>query len=433
VEISHDGRYLFAVNTGSTRISIARIRWADMEFRAIREDEFDAFELALSNAFGDVEAAEHDVASDRLSIEYDRTFAAFDEGRIVGCAAVYTFSSVAPGGGTVGTAGVTWVGVLPTYRRRGILTELMRRLLDQAAERGEPIATLLASEGQIYGKFGFGLAVPGLSFDVALDRVRWAPGTLAEGRTRLMTHEEARPLLQAVYERFASSRPGAVLPTDRQYAWLFSGISKPDEKEFAAVHEDADGVPDAYALYRIKHRWPRGLPSNKLTVHQVVACTPEGSASIWRFLFDIDLVSQIRAYDLALDDPLIWQMAEPRALRATFEDILFVRPIDVSAALNTRGYMEDGRVVIDVRDEFRPANTGTYELIVEGGTGSCSRTDAEPEIACAVHVVGATYFGGVSWGALARAGRLEERVAGAVERADAMFRSDVAPWPIIHF
>ena len=123
-----------------------------MEFRTIREDEFDAFGLALSNAFGEVEAAEDDVANGRLSIEFDRTFAAFDEGQIVGCAAVYTFSSVTPGGGTVGTAGITWVGVLPTHRRRGVLTELMRRMLDQAAERGEPIATLLASEGQIYGQ-----------------------------------------------------------------------------------------------------------------------------------------------------------------------------------------------------------------------------------------------------------------------------------------
>jgi predicted acetyltransferase len=409
------------------------IRWPAMEVRAIREDEFDAFELALSHAFGEVEAAEHDVARDKLSIEFDRTFAAFDEGRIVGCAAVYSFSSVAPGGGTVGTAGVTWVGVLPTHRRRGILTELMRRMLDQAAERGEPIATLLASEGQIYGRFGFGLAIPGQSFDVAIDRVRWAPGTGSEGRTRLLTHEEARPHLRTVYERFASQRPGAILLTDRQYAWVFSGITKPDEKELVAVHEDRQGVPDAYAVYRIKHRWPSGLPTNKLTVHQVVACTPEGSASIWRFLFDIDLVKRVRAYDLALDDPLTWQMAEPRALRANLEDILYVRPVDVAAALGARGYREDGRLVIDVRDDFRPENTGTYELIVEGGGGSCARTDAHPDIACTVHVVGGTYFGGVSWGALARAGRLEERVTGAVERADAMFRSDVAPWSIIHF
>jgi predicted acetyltransferase len=108
-------------------------------------------------------------------------------------------------------------------------------------------------------------------------------------------------------------------------------------------------------------------------------------------------------------------------------------PIDVAAALSARGYREDGRLVIDVRDEFRPANTGTYELTVEGGKGSCSPTDAEPEIACTVHVVGGTYFGGVSWGTLARPGRLEERVQGAVARTDAMFRSDVAPRPIIHF
>src|SRR5438094_740623 len=128
-----------------------------MDVRTIREDEFDAFELALSNAFGDVEVTEHDLARDRLVLELDRTFAAFDDGRIVGCAGVLTFASVVPGGGSVGTAGVTAVGVLPTHRRRGILTALMHAVHDQAVDRGEPIATLLASEGQIYGRFGYGL------------------------------------------------------------------------------------------------------------------------------------------------------------------------------------------------------------------------------------------------------------------------------------
>src|SRR5206468_5178074 len=193
------------------------------------------------------------------------------------------------------------------------------------------------------------------------------------------------------------------------------------------------GVPDAYALYRIKHRWPSGLPTNKLTVNQLVASTPEASAAIWRYLFEVDLVSRVRAYDRAIDDPLVWQMAEPRALRATFEDLLYVRPVDLIPAWSERGYAEDGRLVVDVRDDFRPAGTGAYELTVEDGKGSCSRTDAEPEIVCSVHAVGATYFGGVSWGTLARAGRLEERVPGALDRADRMFRTGVAPWPIIHF
>ena len=404
-----------------------------MEIRAIREDEFDAFELALSNAFGDVAVEEHYLALDRLIWEPDRTFAAFEDGRIVGCAAADSFTSVTPGGGTVGTAGVTAVGVLPTHRRRGILTELIRGLHGQAVERGEPIATLLASEGQIYGRFGYGLAVLDLTLDVALDRVRWAPDTQPRGSTRLMTHEEARPHLRSVYERSAASRPGAVLPTDRQYAWLFSGITKPDEKEFVVVHEDDGGVPDAYATYRIKHRWPSGLPSNKLTVQQLVACTPEGSTAIWRYLFDVDLVSRIRAWGRPLDDALVWQMAEPRALRATVGDYLYVCPLDVAAALSARGYAADGRLVLDVRDGFREANTGTYELLVQDGKASCSRTDADPDISCAIQVVGSTYLGGVSWGTLARAGRLQERTDGAVERADAMFRTDVAPWPMIQF
>jgi predicted acetyltransferase len=236
-----------------------------------------------------------------------------------------------------------------------------------------------------------------------------------------------------VYERFAATRPGAVLPTDRQYAWLFSGITKPEEKEFVVLHEDDDGVPDAYAIYRIKPRWPKGLPSNKLTVHQLVACTPEGSAAIWRYLFDIDLVSRVRAWEHPLDDPLVWQMAEVRALRASVGDFLYVRPIDVAAAVSARGYAADGRLVLDVLDDFRPSNTGRYELTVEGGKGSCVPTGAEPDIACTIHIVGSTYLGGVSWGTLARAGRLEELREGAVERADAMFRTDVAPWPIIQF
>ena len=404
-----------------------------MEIRPIHEDEFDAFELALSNAFGDVVVEEHYKALDRLVWEPDRTFAAFDEGRIVGCAAADSFTSVVPGGGTVGTAGVTAVGVLPTHRRRGILTELIRRLHDQAVDRGEPIATLLASEGQIYGRFGYGLAVLDLSLDVALDRVRWAPGSEPTGRVRLLTHDEARPHLRAVYERFAASRPGAVLPTDRQYAWLFSGITKPDEKEFVVVHEDDDGVPDAYATYRIKHRWPSGLPSNKLTVKQLVACTPGGSTAIWRYLFDVDLVSRVRAWGRPLDDPLVWQMAEPRALRATVGDYLYVCPLDVSAALSARGFAADGRLVLDVRDAFRETNTGTYELIVEDGKGSCSRSDEEPDISCTIQTIGSTYLGGVSWGTLASAGRLEAHTEEAVERADAMFRTDVAPWPIIDF
>jgi predicted acetyltransferase len=404
-----------------------------MEFRAINEDDFDAFELALSNAFGEVEAAKDDVERDRLCMEFDRTFAAFDDGRIVGCAGAFTFESVTPGEGRVGTAGVTMVGVLPTHRRRGILTELMARLLRQAAERGEPMATLLASEGQIYGRFGYGLAEIGQNYDIALERVRWAPRTLPVGRTRLLPPAEARPLMRAVYERFASWRPAAVWPTDRQFEWIFSDIAKDDEKEFFVVHEDEHGLPDAYAIYRIKHEWPRGLPSLELKVRAFVACTPEASASMWRYLFDIDLVSRIKAYARPLDDPLTWQMAEPRALRAELDDMLYARPVDVATALAARGFAADGRLRIDVHDEFWPKNTGTYELRVEEGSATCERTSADADVACSVHAIGSTYFGGASWGTLARAGRVEERTEGSIGRADAMFATAVSPWRMIEF
>ncbi|MEP6757741.1 MAG: GNAT family N-acetyltransferase [Actinomycetota bacterium] len=404
-----------------------------MDYRAITAEEIDPFFASLATAFADAHPDPDELRSDRMVLEPDRTFAAFDEGRIVGCAGVFTQQMVVPGGALVPTAGVTLVGVLPTHRRRGILRELMMRMFDQALERGEVVTTLFASEAAIYGRFGFGAAAHHLSFDLALDRVRWAPDTGPTGRVVLHSREEAMPAMRDIYSRAFLARPGAL---EADATWMevaFWESSKDDERLFYAVHEDDAGTPDAFAMYRTKHEWPRGLPSVEMTVRRHVAVSPEASASLWRFLFDVDLVSRVKAETRAVDDPLLLQLAEPRSLRPELDDGLLLRPLSVVGALEARGYAADGRVVLAVTDASMPANDGIYELVVTDRAATCRLVQSEPDIVCSVHALGSTYLGGFTWSALARAGRIEVRTPEVLDTIDAMFRSDVAPWPMYYF
>jgi predicted acetyltransferase len=159
-----------------------------------------------------------------------------------------------------------------------------------------------------------------------------------------------------------------------------------------------------------------------------MASTASGNAAIWRFLFDVDLVATVEAWNRPADDPLLHLVREPRRLRFSLCDGLWLRLLDVPAALEARRYAADGRIVIEVTDPFRPETDGRYELVVEGGTGRCARSDAMPDLVASVNVLGATYLGGVAFRELAWAGQVEERTEGSLGRADAMLRWSPAPW-----
>lgn len=397
-----------------------------MEFRTIDAEEFEAFTSALAVSFGEPRPDEHDLEVDRIFVEPARTWAAVEDGRIVGCAGTFSLRTVVPGGDIVGNAGVTTVGVQPTHRRRGITTELLGRILAQARERREPIASLFASQAAIYGRFGFGLATQGLELDVLIERATFAPGFEPSGSVRLLAREDALPVMREVYERWAPTRPGALVYEEHLFPGLF--MEKKDEPHFFAVHVDDEGAPDGFAVYRTKHRWPSALPHVELKLRQLIATTPRATAAMWRFLFDIDLVSRIRTQDRPVDEPLRWQLEEPRAARARLYDGLYARPVEVANALASRGYAADGRLVLAVRDPFTPDAAGTFALTVEGGEASSGRTDHEPDLVCSVSELGSVYLGGTTWSALAVAGRVEIRDPAALARADAMFASGVAPW-----
>lgn len=404
----------------------------DVEIRPIAEYEFDVYLHAIGLSFSGATTAE-DVERERLVVEIDRCLAALDEGRIVGGAMAVSFHLTVPGGAQVAAAGVTGVGVQPTHRRRGINTSLMRAQLDDIRSRGEPIAVLYASEGGIYGRFGYGLASFSGEFDLEVGRSSFIRGYRSTGRVRLLPRSDALPLMRQVYDRAQPRRPGMIALDDRWWECLFFvGEKDKDDPRFLAVH-DTDGVPDAFASYRVKHDWTDSLPKLELTVGHLVATSPQAYADMWRYVFDIDLVDRVKAWNRPVDDPLFLLMEEPRRLRFRTGDGLRVRLVDVPPAMEARGYVGSGRIVVGVEDTFCPWNEGRYALEVTAGAAICPRTDDEPDIVCSATDLASTYFGGTSFRQLHRAGRVDERRPGALERADALFASDPAPWSSFFF
>jgi predicted acetyltransferase len=398
----------------------------DLQIRSIAEDEFEAYATAAETAFGSFLDAD-DLVRERALAEPDRSFAAFDGDRIVGTAATITVTMTVPGAeARVGF--VTAVGVVPTHTRRGINTALMRRTLDDAHDRGEAIDVLFASEGSIYGRYGYGASAPELAVDVRTTHGAFVRGYEPAGSVRLVGPEEGMEAIVRIHNAARDARPGAVelTPERLTYALHDHGEDK-GKPRFFALHEGADG-PDGFLAYRIKHDWDTGGPENHLEVHLLDAANPGAYADLWRFALDVDLVARVSAWARPFDEPLLHLCREPRRLNARRFEGLWLRLVDVAAALAARRYAAEGRVVLEVADPFCPWNEGRYAL--EGGPegATCMSTTEDPDLATSVSQVAAAYLGGPSFRELSRAGLVRELTSGGLARADAMFAWDPAPW-----
>lgn len=396
------------------------------ELRPISQDEYYAFGQAAAAAFGNQFNPEH-LERERPFQEFDRTLAAFDGEEIVGTAGVFSFQMTVPGG-ALPTAGVTWVSVKPTHRRRGVLTSMMRRQLSDVRERGEAIAALWASESVIYGRFGYGLAAECAELRIERDHTAFAREQQMPGRCRLVSREEALSAWPAVYERVLPTQPGMY---SRSEAWWAHKTLRETESSgpgarFLVQYEE-DGQPLGYARYRVRRDGRDGNPYGTLYVSELIAATDTAYAALWRYLFGVDLIGVIEARLRHVDEPLVWLLADPRRLFRRVQDTLWVRLVDVAPALEGRRYASEGRVVFEVRDTFCPWNEGRYEL--EGGPAGarCQRSNETADLVLTAADLGAAYLGGASLRTLARAGRVEGD-ARALERADAMFAWHPRPW-----
>jgi predicted acetyltransferase len=382
---------------------------------------------AITHYFGRDKPDEDWAGRWQKNFELERMHAAFDRSAIVGGAGAFSLRMTVPGGAALPTAGVTIVGVLPTHRRRGILRSMMRAQLDDVHERGEPLAALWASEETIYGRYGYGLATLALELEIPRVQAAFRPGVEQAGRVRMVDATEALALMPPVYDAVRRATPGML---ERSADWweLRLLIDLPEfrfgggPKVYAVL--EIDGVAQAYALYRLHVSFGNLGPETKLQTQEVLGATPAATASIWRYLLDVDWTKTIAGRLLAVDHPLLLLLARVNLARPTISDGLWVRLVDVGAALSGRSYAGDGTVVLDVRDEFCPWNEGRWRL--EGG--EAERTDAEADLALDVADLGSVYLGGFTFRQLWQAGRVEELREGAAARADAFFRTDLAPW-----
>jgi predicted acetyltransferase len=399
----------------------------DLRIRTITEDELTAFFRATEFAFS-VSPSDSEIERERRIAEPGRCIAAFDGPEIVGTAAALTMTLTVPGG-EVEIGYVTAVGVRATHRRRGVNTQLMRRQLDDARERGELVAALQASEGGIYGRFGYGLGTFALSVEIGTGRSAFVRGYAPSGEMRLVERDEGLKGILSVNDATRLVRPGMVQLDEPRLDYQLTHDHGPDKDvpPLIALHE-TDGDVDGYVVYKVKHEWPEGFPRSVLTVRGLDATTPGAYADVWRYVLDTDLMERVEAWDRPVDEPLLHLVQEPRRLRPTLHDSLWIRLVDLAGALRARRYATDGSLVFEVIDRFCPWNGGKYAFEASDGVGAVERTDAQPDVVCTVNEVGAAYLGGTSFRRLHRARLVEERTAGALARADAMFAWDPAPW-----
>jgi predicted acetyltransferase len=396
--------------------------------------ELRAFLEPIAIAFGD-DYTDEMFEIDRELFEMDRLVGAVDGKTWVAGASGESRRMTVPGGAEIRVAAISGVGVLPSHRRRGILTRLMGWLLDQAAERGEALSVLHASEGAIYPHFGYGMGTLQGSIDAERSAFRFSRPAEPLGRVRLVDVDEGMRVIPEIFDAVRAGRPGEVsrspgiwrhqLLGDNSWRRSALGIK-------ANAILEVDGAPRGYASYRIKSEWDDRGPKNILNVLEVEALDPAAERALWEWVLGIDLVGRVKVWRTAVHNPLLLQLADPRRLGLTVRDGIWIRLVDVRAALEARTYAGHGRVTLDVTDTVRPSNAGPWTVDVPGdrGVASVAAGDGgtEPDLALDTADLATIYLGAFTFADLARAGRLRECRDGAIDAADRLFSTSVEPW-----
>jgi predicted acetyltransferase len=402
-----------------------------LELRPITATEVDAFIEVMAGAFYERRDPWHD-AWFRKQVPLESTIAALDDGAIVGTSAALPLTLSVPGG-RCAAAGITAVGVQPTHRRRGLLRAMMDRQLRDARAANTPVAILWASEGSIYGRFGFGPATRRLG--VVCERPNTALiDTPSAGPLRMMDRPEALQLMPAVYDQLVSDRPGLLI-RDRT---MWDAVGADDDPHLPAsearhyflIHGDP---PDGYAIYRMRRSETHDGQRATALVVELTALGPVAEADLWRHLLALDLVGRVERRMGPIDDPVLWLAQDPQALQVQWKTGIWARLLDVPTALQTRRYQAGGVLVLDVSDPFLPEVGGRFHLQVRDGIGKCVETDDEPDLRLGISELSSAFLGQICFGALSRAGRIMEVSPGAAIRADRLFGWDPPPWCVDEF
>jgi predicted acetyltransferase len=395
-------------------------------------ERLDEFFAAVVHGFHDDYVAAN-WEPNRKVFEPERTFGFQVDGRWVSTCGAYSRRLTVPGG-TVPTAAVTVVTVQPSYRRRGLLTDMMKHQLDDIHQRGEePVALLWASESAIYGRFGYGQACPQVRLSGKTKTTGFRPDVdLGSGSVGEVERDQAIPIIERLHKDLLSRRVGAL---NRNDDWWAVRWHDPEQLRHGAsgyrfgLHYDHSGQPDGYVAFRVKNDWSEG--GAEVSVSELDADKAEARAALWRFVLDLDLVRRFVRHNAPLDDSVRYLVADLRSVKAEDQDGTYARLVDVPRALEARRYLADLDVTIRIEDPLLDYNTGTIRL--EAGRDGASVTRVtrgrrRPDLAMNIRDLSAIYLGGTSLAALVRAGLVSERTKGAAAATGAAFAWSQPPF-----
>ncbi|MGF0116248.1 GNAT family N-acetyltransferase [Promicromonospora sp. Marseille-Q5078] len=420
---------------------------AGYRFRQLTADDRRALLDLDTWAFPDPHSVD-ELDATALPLTWERTVGVEDDGPVgapaAGLAALhasYPFSRFPVPGATLPTAGLTWVGVHPQHRRRGLLTAMIDQHLARCRERGEALSALFAAETAIYGRFGYGKAADDLRVSVPRGAALRDVAGADEHTVRIDHADRARhgELVARLHRApglptgpAGINRPGwATRESEELWASYWSdpkAFRTGGRESLRIVVVERDGEPRGYATFRRTLDWQVTGPRGTVHAGEVVALDAAAARALWGVLLDVDLMSSTEPFLLPVDDAVTSLLVDPRGAAPRVADNVWVRIVDVPAALAGRRYQADVDVVLGVADSRLSDNAGSWRVRASAfGEATCERTAAEPDLELDVRELGAAYLGGTSLAALARAGLVAERSPGALAHASAAFGWPVAP------
>jgi predicted acetyltransferase len=390
-----------------------------------RTDEFFA---AVMRGFHDDYVAERWEPM-RKVFEPERTFGFQVDGRWISTCGAYTRRLTVPGG-SVPAAAVTVVTVQPSYRRKGLLTEMMKHQLYDIHRREEPVALLWASESAIYGRFGYGQASPQARLSGKTKTTAYRPDVdLGSGSVGEVERDQAIPMIKRLHEALLPERVGAL---DRNDDWWDVRWHDPEPLRRGAtayrfaLHYDRRGRPDGYVAFRVKNNWDES--GAEVIIDELDAASGAARGALWRFVLDLDLVRTFTRHGAPLDEAVRYLVSDLHSIKAELQDGTYARLVDVPRALEARRYLTELDVTIRVEDPLLRQNSGTFQVAGDHDGASVTRGRNRPDLLMNVRDLGAIYLGGTSLAALVRAGLVTERTKGAAAAVGAAFAWSQPPF-----
>jgi predicted acetyltransferase len=408
----------------------------EIQVRRVDETEIGRFRDAIGVVFA-FDPHPDDLPVFAGGLELDRSMVAVDGEHFVATGGAFSYRLVVPGGALIPAAGLTLITVQPTHRRRGLLSRMIEMHFEDADQRGEVVSMLWASEASIYGRFGYGMAVGGRDLTIARAHGRFRTDVPApSGTVHLYEPEAAEPLIRSEYQAATvdAGLPGSIERREADWERYFYDPEHRREgatRRHYAVYRVGDEVR-GYVVYRLKSSWGGGGPDGTVQVHGLIAADGEAYAALWRYVFSIDLMVKVEAYNRPPHDPLYLLLDDPRRVEAAGYDGLWVRVLDVAAALSQRRYQVEDTLVVEVVDRSRPDSGGRFRLAGGPAGAECERTDAAADLVVATEHLGAAYLGSPRFAALGWLG-LVEGSPEALARVDLMFGWHRPPEVSVHF